>query len=312
MVQSNNMLIEHNSFKWCFAHGIWPVGSGKINQNALIRRNAFIRCGSAGSKAYGQSKYMFFHNYHEWCGYRSHGNLGNVYIGGVNIAFWANEFQFCHGYFTAQAVTNDNYMFNFIPCDNKYALGATADRANRKIEPQGANGITYCCNNSAPPVFLGNAQQGNMAIAPDDGGKTCYIANNIAHGIPRPDDMAGTIAICKNNLVTNDQRSGSNAGNLDPTDFDGAAGHFDTTNVFQPNVALVFSDYLNRDWTPASPSAPQKTMGTYDITSIINSYFLPTYTTGMTYPAPVGDFYLDYKFQPINYAALKMGADQSI
>ena len=53
-------------------------------------------------------------------------------------------------------------------------------------------------------------------------------------------------------------------------------------------------------------------MGTYNITSVINSYFIPTFTTGMTYPVPVGDLYLDYKFQPINYAALKMGADQSI
>lgn len=312
MVRSNDNLIEHNTFKWCAAHGIWPNGSGVNQSNVLIRRNAFIRCGSAGAKAYRQNKYMFFHNYHEWCGYRSHGNLGNVYSGGLDEAWWGNEWQFCNGYLTVLSTTNAAYCFNHMPCDNKYATGASSDRSNRKIEGQGGNGIAYCFNNHAPAVFLGNAQQGNMALDPTDGGTTSYVANNICHGMPTPADWQGTVGYAKNNLITNDQYSGPNGGNLDASDFTGATGKFDTTNVFQPNMALVYTDYANRDWSPASGSSPQKTMGTYNITSVINSYFLPTFTTGMTYPVPVGDFYLDYKFQPINYAALKMGADQSI
>lgn len=312
MVRSNDNLIEHNTFKWCAAHGIWPNGSGVNQSNVLIRRNAFIRCGSAGAKAYRQNKYMFFHNYHEWCGYRSHGNLGNVYSGGLDEAWWGNEWQFCNGYLTVQSTTNAAYCFNHMPCDNKYATGASSDRSNRKIEGQGGNGIAYCFNNHAPAVFLGNAQQGNMALDPTDGGTTSYVANNICHGMPTPADWQGTVGYAKNNLITNDQYSGTNGGNLDASDFTGATGKFDTTNVFQPNMALVYADYANRDWSPASGSSPQKTMGTYNITSVINSYFIPTFTTGMTYPVPVGDLYLDYKFQPINYAALKMGADQSI
>jgi hypothetical protein len=312
LVRSNDVLIEHNTFKYCMAHGIWPNGSGVNQSNVLIRRNAFIRCGSAGSKAYRQNKYMFLHNYHEWCGYRSHGNLGNVYSGGIDNFWWANEWQYCNGYLSVQATVNSAYCFNHMPCDNKYATGSTSDRSNRKIEAQGSTGIAYCFNNHAPAVFVGAASQGNMALDPTDGGTTSYVANNICHGMPTPADWQGTVGYAKNNLITNDQYSGSAGGNLDASDFTGATGKFDTSNVFQPNLALVYTDYANRDWTPASGSAPQKTMGTYSITSVINSYFLPTFTTGMTYPVPVGDFYLDYKFQPINYAALKMGADQSI
>jgi hypothetical protein len=312
LVRTNDVLVEYNTFNYCAAHGCWPNGSGVNQSNILIRRNVFYRCGSAGSKAYRQNKYMFVHNYHEWCGYRSHGNLGNVYSGGIDALWFGNEFQFCNGYFSSQNMTNDNYLFNFIPCDNKYSTGASVDRANRKIEAQGANGISYCFNNSAPPTFLGSAQQGNMAIDPSDGGKTSYIANNIAHGIPTPADSQGTIGYAKNNLITNDQYGGSVNGNLDASDFLGGTGKFDTTNVFQPNVALVFTDYANRDWSPVNGSSPMLTTSAYNIEPVINSYFLPTFTTGLVFPMPVGDFYIDCFGNPFSYASLKIGADQSI
>lgn len=310
LIRANNILIQNNSFKYCAAHGVFPNGSLVNEDVCTIRRNAFIRCGSAPAKAYKQNKYAFVANYVEWCGYRSHGNLGNVYLGGIHALWWANEFQFCQGYLTCQSMQNPNYCFNWLPCDNKYTT-SSVDRSCRKIENQGASGICYLFNNSAPPTFVGSAQQGQMALDGSDGGMTVYYANNVAHGIPIPADQAGTVGYAKNNLVTSSNYSGSIGDNLDATDFDGSTGKFDTTNVFNTNLAAIYTDYLNRDWSPVNSSSPIKTMTTYDITSVINSYFIPTFTGGV-YGVPIGDFYLDFLGNAINFAGLKMGADQSI
>lgn len=312
MLNSNDVWIEHNTFNYCMGHGVSLIGSTTVQQNNLVRRNAFIRTGSAGAKGYKVTKFMHVHNYHEYCGFRSHGNLSVVYLGGLDAVWWGNEYYKCQGYYSCQSMTNNSYCFNWIPCDNKYSGGATADKNNRKIDNQGANGINYTFNNSAPPTFLGAASQGNMALKPDDGGITYYIRNNVAHGISTPADMAGTLGDVKNNLVTNDQSGGPVNGNLDASDFLGGTGKFDTTNIFQPNVALVFTDYANRDWSPASPSSPLLTTAAYNIEPVINSYFLPTFTTGLVFPMPVGDFYIDCFGNPFSYASLKIGADQSI
>lgn len=312
LCKAQNILIEYNTFSYCLGHAIFPNGTSANQNTCTIRRNVFKRIGSACAKAYQQNKYAFMHNYVEWCGYRSHGNLGNVYIAGVDSVWWGNEFQYCQGYLTSQDNQNPNYCFNWIPCDNKYATGASGDRSNRKIENQGASGICYTLNNSAPPVFTGTAGQGHLAIDPSDSGMTIYVANNVAHGIPTPGDMAGTKGWIKNNLVTHNGHSGSSGGSLDATDFDGSsANDFDTTNQFNTTLANIFTNYATRDWSPVNGSSPLLTMGTYDIESVIDNYFIPTFTGGAA-AVPVADFYIDCFGNPIDYNALKMGADQSI
>lgn len=311
LVTCDNILIQHNSFKWCMAHGVFPNGSLSNGDVCTIRRNVFLRCGSASAKAYAQNKWAFLHNYAEACGFRAHGNLSNVYAGGVDAVWWGNEFPWCNGYLTAQNMQNPNYCFNFLPCDDKYSA-SPSDRSNRKIANQGATGISRVFNNTAPPVFSGLANTGHMAIYAGGSGMTSRYANNITHGMPVPGDQAGTVEYAKCNLHTHTGYSGSVGGNIDASDFTGAAGKFDTTNVFQPDLSLVYADYANRNWAPASASSPQKTMSTWDIQSEVTGYFIPTFTGSTPFNVPVGDFSLDCKGNPINYAALKMGADQSI
>lgn len=311
LVTCDNILIQHNSFKWCMAHGIFPNGSLSDQNVCTIRRNVFLRCGSASAKAYRQNKWAFVHNYAEKCGYRAHGNLSNVYAGGLDAVWWGNEFPWCNGYLTAQNMQNPNYCFNFLPCDDKYSA-SPSDRSNRKIANQGATGISRVFNNTAPPVFSGLANTGHMAIYAGGSGMTSRYANNINHGMPVPGDQAGTVEYAKCNLHTHTGYSGSVGGNIDASDFTGAAGKFDTTNVFQPDLSLVYADYANRNWAPASASSPQKTMSTWDIQSEVTGYFIPTFTGSTPFNVPVGDFSLDCKGNPINYAALEMGADQSI
>lgn len=317
LIACDNVLVQHNSFKWCGAHGFYPDGSTKDDNVSTIRRNVFYRCGSAGAKAYRQWKYAYMHNYAIWCGYRAHGNLGNVYAGGVDAVWWGNDFLRCNGYLTSQNMSNASYCFNNIPCEDKYYANPSM-RSNRKIDNQGVSGFCYVLNNSAFPVFTGLANWGHMAIYAGDPGLTIYIMNNIAHGISAPGDTQGTVALCKNNLVTHDGPSGnlpgqpSVAGNLDPSDFLGGPGLFDTTNVFNTNLAAIYMDYAARDWRPANASSPIKTMSAYDIQSIVNSYFIPTFTGATAYNVPVGDFGLDVKGKAINWAALKIGADQSV
>ena len=311
LVRVNNLVVQHNTFRWAMAHGVFPDGYSTAGAATTIRRNVFARCGSAAAKGYWQSKWAFIHNYIEKCGFRAHGNLANVYLGGVDIVFWGNEFEECQGYMTAQNVQNPSYCFNWAPCDDKYA--ALANRSNRKIENQGGtSGFSYLLNNSCPPVVLGAVGFGHMALNPGDPGITYYVANNIAHGMGIPADQQGTLGWVKCNLLTNNSHGGPTGGTLDPSDFDGSPGRFDTTNKFSTDMAALFVDYLNRDWRPASGSSLQKTMVVWDIASTITGYFIPTFAGNNYAAVPPGDFYIDAFGGPINYAALKMGADQSI
>ena len=95
-------------------------------------------------------------------------------------------------------------------------------------------------------------------------------------------------------------------GNLDQSDFNGSAGKFDTTNVLNLNLAAIYKDYLNRNWSPTDTASPLLTMQTFDIRTIIN-------TLKATFPmVPAGDWDRDCFNNVINYAALKIGADQGI
>lgn len=297
LVRANNFTIQNCSFEYCAAHGVWPTGSLITQDGALMRRNTFIYCGSAGAKAYKQSRYAFFHNYHYHCGFRSHGNLGNVYLAGVDSIWFGNQFDLCQGYLTTKTV-NPHALFNFAPCDSKSGQ-------NRKFENQGGSGTAYFCNNSSPPVTNVAPTSGFMAMDWGFGGMTCYQYNNVGHGISVPGDQGGTV-IAQYNLVTYNGYSGSVGGNLDPSDFNGSAGKFDTTNVLNLNLAAIYKDYLNRNWSPTDTASPLLTMQTFDIRTIIN-------TLKATFPmVPAGDWDRDCFNNVINYAALKIGADQGI
>lgn len=297
LTRANNFLIQNCSFEYCAAHGIWPTGSLITQDGATMRRNTFKYCGSAGAKAYKQSRYAFFHNHHYHCGFRSHGNLGNVYLAGTDSIWWGNVFDLCQGYLTTKTV-NPHAAFNLAPCDSKSGQ-------NRKFEEQGGSGTSYFFNNSSPPVTNVAPTSGFMAMDWGFGGKTCYEYNNVGHGISIPADQGGTIT-AKNNLVTYAGYSGSVGGTLDQTDFQGGTGKFDTTNVLNTNLAAIYKDYLNRDWSPASAASPLLTMATFDVSSIVT-------TLKAAFPAvPVGDWDLDCFGTTINWGALKMGADQSI
>lgn len=298
LARANNFTVQYCTFEYNAAHGIWPTGSSQVQTGALMRRNAFIYCGSAGAKAYSQSKYMFVLNYHFHCGYRAHGNLGNVYIAGTDAIWRSNEFDECQGYLTGKTV-NMHVSFNMAPCFNKKAAPEF-----RKFENQGGSGTSYFYNNSAPPVS--NAAPGTNSMSMDWGfpGQTLYLYNNVAHGMSRPDDQGGTVT-AQYNLVTNTGYSGANAGNLDASDFTGGAGKFDTTNVLNTSLAAIYRDHLNKDYRPASSSSPLLTMGTFDITTaeaLMKS----------TFPAiPAEDWTLDAYGGTINLGSLKIGAVQS-
>lgn len=297
LTRASNFVVQNCSFEYCAAHGIWPTGSLITQDGATIRRNTFKYCGSAGAKAYKQSRYAFFHNYHYHCGFRSHGNLGNVYLSGNDSMWWGNVFDLCQGYLTTKTV-NAHVAFNLAPCDSKSGQ-------NRKFVDQGGSGTSYFFNNSAPPVTNVAPTAGFMAMNWGFGGKTCYEYNNVGHGISTPADQGGTV-IAQYNLCTYAGYSGSNAGTLDPTDFQGGAGKFDTTNVLSTALAAIYRDYLARDWSPASAASLLLTMPTFDVRPIVA-------TLKTTFPAvPAGDWDMDCHGNTINWAALKVGADQGI
>lgn len=300
LARSNNHTIQNNTFEYCVAHGVWPTGKSADQTGSLSRRNAYKYCGSAGIKAYSQNQFAQFHDYHFHCGYRSHGNLSNVYISGSDAMWWGNEWDECQGYLTCQDMYNPHAFFNLAPTFNK-----RSPRKFGKFEDQGGRGTSYCCNNSAPPVEVGPLDIGGCALDWGYAGKTCYEYNNVAHGIPIPADQGGTVT-AKNNLVTNSGYSGSIGGNLNASKFTGVAGQFDTTNVWNTNLTAIFRDYPNKDYRPASAASPLLTTAAFDITSIVNA-LKPTFPM-----VPAGDWNLDVFGNTINWGALKIGADQSI
>ena len=303
LIRSDDATIQYNTFEDCNAHGIFPNGSLVTQNNVLQRRNVFKRCGSAGSKAYRTSYFMFLHNYHEDCGFRAHGNLGNVYISGDRPLWWGNTFVRCQGYFTAQNITNPCMAYNWAPCDSKYNT-AGVDLDNRKLVMQGATGTFYCFNNSLPVVIDGVAPGGHLALYPDDSGLTAFVYNNEAHGIITPGDAQGTVN-AEYNLNTHDGYSGSTNGNLGPEDFVGGAGKFSTTNVHQTDLAVIYTDYASGDYSPVNGSSPLVTMSTFNMTTIVAAL-------KAAYPlVPIGDWDIDAFGNAITHAASSIGANQN-
>lgn len=319
VVKMANVVVQYTTVRDTYAHGIFPNGgsSAAPTTGFLARRCAFLRTGSAGAKCYSMSNYVVMHCYHAWCGYRSHGNLTNRYLGGVGALVYGCRFERCQGYITFQSSTNASVAFCHAPTDNKYlASGNLSLRDNRKIFNQGGTGTSFIFNNSLVPVFTGLAGAGHHALFGGGDGITVHMINNITQGMSVPGDQmgankTGVIATCRKNLVTHGGYSGAVGGTLDAADFDGSTGKFDTSNVFQPATALVFKDYANRDWSPASASSPMLTITPDPVRWIIDQHFIPTYATG-AYGVPASDFDLDAFGHTINWTGMRIGADMAI
>jgi len=298
--KSDTNTIQFSTFEYCGAHGIWPTGSTGVNNDVLIRMNVFSNCGSAGAKAYSTNTYAFINNYHFHCGFRAHGNLGNVYLGGVDSIWFANMWVDCQGYLTTKT-TNPHCLFNYAPCDNKRSPSSF-----RKFVDQQGSGLSYFCNNSAHGLNSLTPQSGfSNAVNWSYGSKTVKYYNNVMHGMPVPGDQKGTV-VAQYNLVTFASYSGSIGGTLNAGDFLGGTGKFDTTNVFNTNLASIYMDAANHDFRPKSALSPLLTTGTFSLTTILAEM-------KAAFPrVPDADWYLDPFGHAINYAALKLGADQSI
>ena len=300
LLRSDTFTFQWCTFEWCSAHGIFPEGSTVTQVGALVRRNVFRNCGSAGVKAYKNSQFAAFHNYYDHCGYRSHGNLGNVYQPADKVLWWGNVFFKCQGYLTSQNGTDHHAMFNFAPIDTKTNDG-------RKFFNQGHTGLSYFCNNEAPPTSAVPFTVGKRSMWWGRAGLTLEMHNNIGHGLATPGDMGGTVNAYHNLNTMSGGDIGTGSGTLGPEDFDGSSPNdFNTTNVYNTDLPSIYRDYLAGDYRPASAASPQLTMATTDITTFVANL------KGWFPMVPAADFDKDCRGGPINYGALKMGPDQSI
>lgn len=267
--------------------------------NNKIRRCVIERAAFSPFRWYRNTEAAALHNMMVNCGHKAHANFGNNYIDGGPVLFWGNEWTWNQGYLTSQNQTSMYAYFNYMEVIDKY------DNDRRKIHTQGlnSNSVIEYVNNTTLKVPANAGGNGALAITcgltgdRTDATKTWKVINNIADGLFAPATPSGTVTEASN-LVTQ-------------LGWDGAkttvAGDYAASSTYEGTVANVYADAANRDWSPASGSAPQLTITPQSVSSEITNLISVFANVTST------DFDIDCFGNTINKASpAVIGADQAL
>lgn len=291
-----NCSVWESTGRGVFLSGRFDLATERGVKN-LIEKCYFNTIGGAGYLNYSQDDFVFAHNYATNTGFNDHGNLTNGYEQNNGVGWWGNEFgPACNGYLTWQEATDVFVAFNHIPQLSKTGQDyrAIADQNHDTITPPPhANGFAYIFNNTITPDPNNNYAAGLSVDIDSQTSDLVYTAaNNVVHGISNASDMSVPPAQIGYNVITR-----LDAGNGQ------VAGDFDSTNVVQTNLSLVYTDAPTGNFTPVAAS-PILTMLGQDKSATVAA--LTARFTQFT------AWDKDYANQTIEWSDLPVGADASL
>jgi hypothetical protein len=263
--------------------------------NNLVSHCHFEKIAGSGALFFHQFQIVIAHNYITGAGTAAHSNKTVTYEQCHNVLWWGNEFaDDVRGYLTWQEASAITVAWNVLPIFSydQSDRRAIVDQTNATPAPEPTS-PGHIFNNAVRPQIGSNANGVAVFLSNERNLQPLTVVNNIFDSVTAPARAVPPYTQFTSNLVMH-------------LGYDGAiqsVAEFPEGNIVQTDLAAIYTDTANGDFSPAIDS-PILSIAGQDITDIVTD--LQT-----TYPFFNG-FDRDYKDQLIDYAMLPVGPDATL